>query len=345
MLTVNLCDNFSDPIRRWVSGALLFIAHQDDGAIVVRNKFRSQLIDGLQRNRGDDLRHDLIVFLERRNGLPEQEVLHILLHVIVVLLLVSLVVELFDVAEPIGLCALVFAGGKTKIVHPFGFAKKGQEGRVGLPRFNDARQLHGIRRSHAKKGSIARSSICKRRILVLHHLLKSIRQHPVDHIRSEIVNEIIDHRFLLFGKGVTLIRDHKITRGLLLIRHHGYGRRLVIRYFFVHTLGGVHRFGNAAKNALHVFLDLLGIEISDDDNGLEVRTIPFMIVVAQLLRLKMIHDAHQANRHAFGVFTSGKDDWRDRVDQTRRGTATCPPLLVDYFSLLVDILVTQKERI
>ena len=80
--------------------------------------------------------------------------------------------------------------------------------------------------------------------------------------------------------------------GLFLILLNGHDHRVVVVDRIVDTLSSLFRHRDGREGLFNLLLHLVDIEVAHNNDGLQVRTIPFLIVVAQVLIGKIVDDIH-----------------------------------------------------
>ena len=109
----------------------------------------------------------------------------------------------------------------------------------------------------------------------------------------------------------------------------------------VDTLGRVLGRRYLTEKPLHLSLHAVYIEVANHHNGLQVRAVPLVIVVAQVLISKVVHHVHTADGHAVLVLGATVDTRHDVLHKPLHGhaRAAVAPLLVDNATFLVHLTV------
>ena len=72
-----------------------------------------------------------------------------------------------------------------------------------------------------------------------------------------------------------------------------------------HHRSGIGWHLDVAENLLDFLLGAVYVNVAHHHNGLVVRTVPLLVVVAQSLGLEVVDNLHQSDRHAVTVFAVG----------------------------------------
>ena len=109
--------------------------------------------------------------------------------------------------------------------------------------------------------------------------------------------------------------------------------------------GTVLRQHNRREKRLDFLFDLININITHHDDGLIVRTIPFLVVCLQERTLEVVDNLHQSDRHAMTVFRVRIQLGQVALQHTHLGTGTQSPLLVNHATFLLYFLLFQQQSI
>ena len=132
-------------------------------------------------------------------------------------------------------------------------------------------------------------------------------------------------------------------QGLLLVAIGNHDGLVVLRYCEILALGGVLGQLDGSKHVLDALLGAVHVEVTNNDDGLQVGTIPLLVVSTQDFGLEVVHDLHQTNghavtrtavRHQFGQLTG---------ENALHGTGAHAPLFVDDTTLLVNLLGVERQ--
>ena len=102
---------------------------------------------------------------------------------------------------------------------------------------------------------------------------------------------------------------------------------------------------DGGEYALDLCLYLIYVNIADNDDALEVGAIPLLVVGAQEVRLEIVDDAHQTDRHTLAVARTGIEVGQLAVEDAHHGAGAHTPFLVDDTALLVDFVGLEEEAI
>ena len=133
--------------------------------------------------------------------------------------------------------------------------------------------------------------------------------------------------------------------GLLGIFLDGDNHLVVVVHGIVNALGGLLGHGDGREHLLDFLFHLVHVDVTHDDDGLQVRTIPLVVIVTQVLIGEVVNDIHRADGHAVFIFCPLIDDGQDIFLHALHGHSRTAgaPLLVDDAALLVNLLIFEQQ--
>ena len=190
-----------------------------------------------------------------------------------------------------------------------------------------------------------RSSTHEGRISLLAQLAQPSVQHGADESIDIIITQVFLVVLRMVRSGITLHIDMNHRDRLFLVLLDIDNHLVVVGNGVVDALGRVHRLGNLREERLHLPLHLVNVNIAYYHNGLQVGTIPFLVIVAQVLIGEMIHDIHRADGQTVLILRPFIDI-RQRVFLQAlhsHSCTSCAPFLVNDTTLLVYLLILQQD--
>ena len=144
---------------------------------------------------------------------------------------------------------------------------------------------------------------------------------------------------------VTLLIEVTQHNGLFGIFLDVNNHLIIITYRIVLTLSRILRHRNLREKLLNLLLNLIHVYITYHYDSLQVRTIPFMIVIAQVLIGEIVDDVHRADRHAVFILRTLIDLRHSQLHQSLHSTSgtTGAPLLMDNTTFLVYLCIFQQQ--
>ena len=133
--------------------------------------------------------------------------------------------------------------------------------------------------------------------------------------------------------------------GLFLILLDGDNHLVIVGHGVIDALSRIHRLGNQREKSLDFLLHLIDVNVAYHHDGLQVGTIPLLIVVAQVLIRKVVDDVHRTDGQTVLILGALVDGGHGVLHQPLHGHAgtTGAPLLVNDTTLLVNLLVFQQD--
>ena len=179
------------------------------------------------------------------------------------------------------------------------------------------------------------------RISLLAQLCQAIVHHRTYQVVDIVAAQIFLVVLLIIWRRITLLiemtQDDRLFDIFLDVDNH----LVVIAYRIVLALSRILRHGNLGEQLLNLLLHLVDINVTHHDDSLQVRTIPLMIIVTQVLIGEVVDDVHRTNRHAVLILRALIDLWHRLFHQSLHSLActTCTPLFMDDTSFLVNLCI------
>ncbi len=106
----------------------------------------------------------------------------------------------------------------------------------------------------------------------------------------------------------------------------------------------IFRHYNGREQFLYLTFHFISIEIAYNDYSLKIRTIPFLVVFPDCLRLKVHHDLHLANWHLL-ILIFLEYLRKDGFVKTIRSIITRTPFLIDDASFSLYFIFFKKDSV
>ena len=107
----------------------------------------------------------------------------------------------------------------------------------------------------------------------------------------------------------------------------------ILGYYGRGVCGVLH----GAEKLFNLGFNVVYVHVAHNDDALVCGVIPFFIVVAQLLILKVVYHAHQSDGVAQAVFRAGIELRQVAFEHSAAGTCAQTPLFVYHSALLVNL--------
>ena len=140
---------------------------------------------------------------------------------------------------------------------------------------------------------------------------------------------------------IMLIKQEKNGVSCLLVGRHRNKRFFIIGNLSLFPFGGIYRSRDIAKHLMNLALDLCHIHISNNDDRLLVRTIPFPVIGSQFFRFEILNHLDCTDRHPIGVTASRIHLWQLLLPKTGLRILPCAPLLTNHATFLCDSRIGQ----
>ena len=241
--------------------------------------------------------------------------------------------------------AVELRGCKSILLHALGLAIDGCQRLQILTLLGNAVKREGILGLRQHILSVVGSGLHKRAVGFLYGLLHAHSEHHPDERLAVVADQIVQSYLLLRFHGVVL--HHQIDQTVLhlLVLLYGIDGLGIVGHGLVHHLCGIGIHLTVFPEFLDHLFAVIHIHVAYDDDSLIVWAIPFMIVVAQHLRIAAVNHAHQSDGQAHAIFTAGVQARKDFVAYALEGAFAQLPFLMDDTALLLYLLTLQCQTV
>ena len=169
----------------------------------------------------------------------------------------------------------------------------------------------------------------------------------VDHLADQRLEEVIAHHILHSVAELTWSRvrfKHNPTdlNGEFLVGIISIDRLLIVRDRGILTRCRILLRLDAGEELDYLLLHLVNVEITYDDDTLEIGAIPLMIIIADSLRREVLYDFHLADRH-LAILILLVYDREDSLIHTIHSVIARAPLLFDHATFGVDLVSVESD--
>ena len=295
------------------------------------------------RNRRHNLVHDGIFVFNARNRFVVGKVVHIFLHVGMVLHLVALVVGRFQSAQVVGFRTAVFACGESVAAHAFHFGHHGLHARQDGIFFAGNTACKGSFGACQDKVAVEYRCLDERGFSLLHQFGQTCVQHTF-RSRFHIVHGQVTHVVLHFGRhGIVLVAQVYDRHLLFLVLGNGNQRFVVVGHRILYAYSRICRHFDGREHLLDFCLNLVHIHVAHYQHTLQVRTVPFLIIVAQCLIGEVVHYLHRTDRQTVCILAALVQCRQCLFVHTHHGSHARTPFLVNHATFLVYLFRVQCQ--
>ena len=184
----------------------------------------------------------------------------------------------------------------------------------------------------------------ERWIRLLCNFLNTVAKHVGNRCIGIITDEFEERSLLLTRHGIMLHHEENKIACLLLVLLNADERLSIVRHREIHTLSCIGgRSLDVGEHLLNFVFRAVHIDITHHDDGLEVRSIPFLIVSTEHIVWEVHDHVHGSNRHTLSIFAAWIDVRERTLIHALHGRAAHTPLLVDHTTFLVDFRTLEQE--
>ena len=173
----------------------------------------------------------------------------------------------------------------------------------------------------------------------------AVVKHGADEAVYIIVAQIFLAVLLAIGSCLALLVDVTENNRLFLVFLDVDNHLLIVGHRIINTFGCLLRHWDRRENLLDFLLHLINIDIAHNNYCLQVRAIPLLIIVAQVLIREVVYDVHRADRHTVFVLGSLINLGHSLLHESLNGHTgtTCAPLFVNNTTLLIDFGILKQQ--
>ena len=89
----------------------------------------------------------------------------------------------------------------------------------------------------------------------------------------------------------------------------------------------------------------IDVDVTHDDDALQVGAVPLVVVVAYVLVGEVVDDVDGADGHAVGILVAGVDDGGEVGVDAHDSAVPAAPFFADDAAFLVDFVVLQQDAV
>ncbi len=142
-----------------------------------------------------------------------------------------------------------------------------------------------------------------------------------------------------------LHHDVEEAHALLLVLVDDDYRLVVVWHVDLHDGAGILRVGDSSEHLAYLRLGVVDVDVAHNDDSLVRRMVPFLVVVAQFLRLEVVDYLHRTYRIAVSVLRTGVQRGQVTLEHSAESAGAQAPLLVDHSPLLVYLFRLEQQSV
>ena len=143
-----------------------------------------------------------------------------------------------------------------------------------------------------------------------------------------------------------MLEEHQdLGHLLLLVLIHNVDGFVVVGDGIGFVFCGILLCFDGREDFLDFGFDEVHVNVSDDDDALEVGAIPFLIVCSQFFGFEVVDDAHQADGEAETVAGAGINLGKVSLKDALGSAGAHSPLFVNHAAFLVDFLGVEGQTV
>ncbi len=221
----------------------------------------------------------------------------------------------------------------------------------GEQRSNSHVSLVVFGHSHTGKGVFAAGhatiiavSPHKRGIFTAAEFTHALGKHGVDQITNKLQTHV-SQIFSIIRNSIMLETDPDIGIRGLFIFCHANQRFRIIRKWIYYFRCGILDCRDGTKNLPDLFFHGIDIKITNNNNSLQIRAIPFMVEVSDGFVFKIIDHGSIPDHIPFGIFTAFVDHGSQCIAHAFVGRSVHAPLFADYTPFQIDFGIFKSNII
>ena len=183
----------------------------------------------------------------------------------------------------------------------------------------------------------------KRRVGLIGDFAEAVVEHDACYRLYIVVYNAHHGSSQLFGHGVVLEVDIDACRGGLFVAAYYVDGFYIIGYGKVGAFGRILGHFDGREEFFDASFHLVDVDVTDNDDSLIVGTVPFVVVVAQVLVGEVHHYFHRTDRQTVGILASCKHLGQDFLYDTPVGVVAGTPLFVYHTALAVYLIVFEQD--
>ena len=315
----------------------------DHHVILLLEELLCHSVERVQIKHRHDLLNKLILGLSRRNGRIGAESIQILPNQLTIAAVVSVVVTLLIRAQNLSTLALQLRHREAETLCLLNLSVEGLKCLFNLAVACNSDCLHNV--LIVGQCAVSRTRCNERSVGLLRDVAQTVAEHRADHFDCQISYECLNRVVHLLRYGIVLDHHHNAGRG-----HLGIGcnanHRLVVTCDLDHLLGlGILHCGNVRHHLLDLLDHLVGVEITNNDYGLQVGTIPAVVEILNILIGKRFQTLDRTDDITLAILRVVHHHGAGLLVQTPVSVVARTQLLDDHTALVVDLLVFERDEV
>ena len=173
-------------------------------------------------------------------------------------------------------------------------------------------------------------------------LFEALVEHVASHVDGIFHYHVADVAFYLIGDWVILVHNLNDVVLLFLVLVDDKDGLGIVGHLDVNHLGCIGGgTWDRAEHLLNLGLGAVNVDVTNYHDSLIVGAIPLVVVVANLVILEVVDNAHQADGHALAIFRARIQGLEVALKHALASARANAPFLVNHATLLVDLVALK----
>ena len=270
--------------------------------VIISNQLFHQFVDGRHRNVRSHLLYKHIFEFDTRNRFFIEEIVHIFIDIVTTFCFFTFVIRRLHSLHIVSTRAFIFSFSESETTCTFCFFQNSfhrQVYTVNLAVCSKAECFFSLGKEIL---SISCTGTGKRRIGCLAEFVQTAIQHIDSHVEYVLCSIIRDRIFQRIRRCILFEEDVDRRIGNFFVSADIDQRFLIVCYRIVNTFGRVYRSFYVFEYLYQLGFHFFGVDVTDDNDSLQIGTVPFSIVITDILIREVVDNVNTADRHTVGIF-------------------------------------------
>ena len=327
-----------------ICNALFFGTCYADNDVIVGNSTGHILVDSLNGNLGSQTLHKLIFEFDAGDVTTVDVMTDVLVGILDVATSVALVELVFEVGQEVGFGAIILGSSETETTGTHSLAYHTFDTIDNFTLFDSSAERVGILcRREAEELAVVAISIQERSVGFVGNFAETVAKHNACHALDVILYGTNHSTTILTGHRIVLEVNLYACRSSLNVATYNIDRLVIIGHLVIDALSRIFGHFDTTEQLFNACFHLSSVEVTDNDDGLVVGTIPFMVVVAQVLVGEVHNDLHSTNGETVGILAALEHNGDNLLHNTPLCIVASTPFFVDNATLVVDFGFLQED--
>ena len=258
--------------------------------------------------------------------------------------LVTFVVEVLHADEVVLLSTAVFTRSEAVLLEADDLSYEGLESRLPLTFLEGSVKVGSVLRLSDDVVAEVNGSIDEGSIRLLDDVAEALGDHRSDDTFDVVFEGTHEGSADIWRCDIALIRDVDRVLRSFLVSSDTYDGLVVVFDRDVDTLSCIHWSRDVGEDLLDLSLRVVDIDVTDDDDCLQVGAVPLLIVVAQDLIGEAAYDLHLTDGEALPVLIAREGKVEELLHVAHIPAIAAAPFFFDDTTLSVDLLILEADE-